>query len=144
MTSQILAEDISWTPWSRLNLQVGFNYVWSELTTPASDVTSAILNAQNNYWMINFNSSFVLNDKTDLNVGYLYYRANNYEDNSSSGVPYGAGAEEHGITAGLVRRISKNIRLSLRYGYYHYTDDTFGGNGNYEAHVLYSSLSYRF
>ena len=27
MTSHIIAQDISWSPWSRLNLQVGFNYV---------------------------------------------------------------------------------------------------------------------
>lgn len=144
MNSHIIAQDISWTPWSRLNLQVGFNYVWSETTTPASDYTQAVLDAQNNYWTFNFNSTFVLDEKTDLNIGYLYYRADNYEDNSPYGVPYGAGAEEHGITAALIRRITKNVQLSLRYGYYTYDDATFGGNQDYQAHVVYSGLRYRF
>ena len=40
----------NWTPWSRLNLQAGFNYVLSDTATPASDVTQAILDARNNYW----------------------------------------------------------------------------------------------
>jgi len=144
MTSQIIAQDVSWTPWSRLNLQVGFNYVLSETKTPASEYTRAILNSQNNYWTLNFSSTFVLDDKTDLSVGYLYYQADDYQDNSNYGVPYGAGADEHGITANIIRRISKNLQLSLRYGYFHYNDVTFGGNDDYTTQLVYSSLRYRF
>ena len=87
--AQIIAQNISYSPWSRLYLQLGFNYVLSETKTPTSDYTAAVLNAQNNYWTLNFNSGFVLNDKTDLNLGYTYYRADNYTDNSTVGVPYG-------------------------------------------------------
>jgi hypothetical protein len=142
--SQIIAQDISWVPWSRLNLQAGFNYVLSETKTPASDYTRAILNAQNNYWTVNFNSTLVLDDKSDLNIGYLYYRANDYEDNSAYGVPYGSGAREQGVTASVSRRITQNIRLTLTYGFFHYDNVTFGGNEDYNAQFVYSSLSYRF
>ncbi|HWI58308.1 MAG TPA: hypothetical protein VNZ22_13860, partial [Bacillota bacterium] len=142
--SHILGQDVSWSPWSRLALQAGFNYVLSDTRTPASEVTQAILNAQNNYWTLNFSSTFVVNDLTDLNLGYFYYRADNYENNSPAGVPLGAGAEEHGVTAGVVRQISKNMRLSLKYGYFHYTDETYGGNQDFDAHMVYSSLRYRF
>ena len=144
MRSHIFAQDVSWTPWSRLNLQAGLNYVWSTTTTPASDYTQAVLDAQNNYWAVNFSSSFVVDDRTDLTLGYLYYRADNYEDNSAFGVPYGAGADEHSVSAGITRRIRDNIRLFLRYGYYHYTDETFGGNENYHAHVGSCSVRYLF
>lgn len=144
MTSHIIAQNISWSPWSRLYLQVGFNYVLSKTETPASDFTQAILDAQNNYWTLNFSSGLVLDDKTDLNLGYFYYQADNYRDNSSVAVPYGAGAEEHGITATLVRRLTKNLRLTLKYGYFHYDDVTSGGNKNYQAHMLFSGLQYRF
>ncbi len=144
MTSHIIAQNISWSPWSRLYLQVGFNYVLSKMETPASDFTQAILDAQNNYWTLNFSSGFVLDDKTDLNLGYSYYRADNYDDNSSVGLPYGAGAEEHGLTATLVRRLTKNLRLTVKYGYFHYEDVTSGGNRNYHAHMLFSGLQYRF
>jgi hypothetical protein len=144
MTSHIIAQNISWTPCSRLYLQLGFNYVLSETRTPASQYTQAILNAQNNYWTLNASSGLVLDDKTDLNVGYFYYRADNYQDNSAIGVPYGAGAEEHGITATFVRRISKNIRLNVKYGYSHYADATSGDRKDYDAHFIFSSLQYRF
>jgi hypothetical protein len=144
MTSHILAQDISWSPWTRLYLQAGFNYVLSETKTPASDVTQAVLNAQNNYWTLNFSSGFILNEKTDLNLAYFYYQADDYQDNSNVGLPLGAGGREHGVTATLTRRISKNLRLSLKYGYYTYDDELSGGNNNYNAHVLYSTLRYRF
>ncbi|HVV71347.1 MAG TPA: hypothetical protein VHI52_07590 [Verrucomicrobiae bacterium] len=144
MRTHILAQDVTWTPWSRLYLQAGLNYVLSTTKTPASDLTQSILNAQNNYWTLNFSSGFVVDDKTDLNLGYFYYQADNYEDNSSVGVPLGAGGHEHGVTATLVRKLSKNVRLSLKYGYYTYDDETFGGNRDYTAHIIYSTLRYRF
>jgi hypothetical protein len=144
MTSHIFAQNVSWSPWSRLYLQAGFNYVASETETPTSDHTQAVLDAQNNYWTLNFNSGLVLDNKTDLHLGFTYYRADNYTDNSTVGMPYGAGAEEHGITATVVRRLAKNLRLSLKCGYFHYEDETSGGNNNFDAHLVYSSLQYRF
>jgi hypothetical protein len=144
MTSHIIAEDITWTPWSRLYLSAGFNYVLSETKTPASEVTQSIINAQNNYWMLNFSSGFVLDDKTDLKLSYFYYQADDYQDISAVGVPYGTGAEEHGITATLTRRISKNIRWLLRYGFFHYQDPLYGGYRDFDAQMVYSSIQYRF
>lgn len=144
INSHILAQDISWIPWSRLSLQASFNYVLSKTQTPVVDYTSAILDSQNNYWTMNYSSTVVLDDKSDLSLGYFYYRADNYSDNSSVGVPYGAGADEHSVTATLTRRIRKNLRLTLRYGYVRYNDATFGGGQDFSSHVLYSSLRYRF
>jgi len=60
MTSQIFAQNVSWSPWSRLSLQAGFNYVVSETKTPASAITQAELNSQNNYWTVTFDSSVVV------------------------------------------------------------------------------------
>jgi hypothetical protein len=149
MTSHIIAQDVGWTPWSRLYLQAGVNYVLSKTETPASnerlgaDLTQAILDARNNYWTFNFSSSLVVDDKTDLNISYFYYEADNYRDNDP-GVPFGAGGWEHGVTATVVRRICSNIRVSLKYGYYNYIDQTSGEHNNYAAHLIYSSLQYRF
>jgi hypothetical protein len=140
LTSHIVALNASWTPWSRLYLQAGVNYVASETDTP----TEAILNAQNNYWTVNFNSGFVVDDKTDLNLGVFYFNADNYENNSLDGLPLGLSAEEYGITATLTRRITERIRLTLRYAYFDYDEATFGGNESFTSHWVYSGLQYRF
>ena len=144
MTSQIFAQNASWSPWSRLCLQAGFNYVVSETTTPASAITQAELNSQNNYWTLTFDSSVVLDDKTDLNLGFVYYQADNYNNNSNVGLPLGAGADAQTLTASLTRRITRNLRVSLKYAWSHYNDWASGGNNNYDAQMVYSSLQYRF
>ncbi len=140
MTSHILAQDVTWTPWSRLYLSGGFNYVLSTTKTPASDATAAILEAENNYWTVNFSTGLVLDDKTDLKVSYFYYQSDNYQDISLNGVPYGAGAQQHGITATLTRRITQNLRWNLKYGFSHYHDELSGGNQDFNAHLVYTSL----
>jgi hypothetical protein len=109
-----------------------------------ANYTKAVLDAQNNYWTLNFNTGLVLDKKSDLNLGYTYYRADNYTDYEPVAASFGSGAEEHGITATVVRRISERVRLTVRYGYYHSEDELSGGNNDYEAHVLFSSLQYRF
>ena len=65
-------------------------------------------------------------------------------DNSAAGVPYGVGAEEHSVTCGLMRKIRENLRVGLKYGFFTWDDQTSGGNNNYAAHLVYSSLQYRF
>jgi hypothetical protein len=144
MTSHIFGQNISWVPCSRLSLQVGGNYVVSKTETPTSRYTQAVLDSQNNYWTVNFNSTVVLDNKTDLNVGYFYYQSDDYLDNSDVGLPLGAEATEHGVTATITRRLTQSLRLNLRYGFFHYEDTPSGGNDDYEAHVLFSSLQYRF
>ena len=143
MHSHIIGQNASWTPLNWLGLQAGFNYVLSTTETPASSYTQSVLNSQNNYWTVNFNSSFVLDDKTDLDVGYFYYYANDYQ-NPADGLALGAGGKEHSVTATLVRRITKNLRLNLKYAYTHYDDMTSDGHYSYDAHLIYSSLQYRF
>jgi predicted porin len=86
----------------------------------------------------------VVDDKTDLNLGFVYYQADNYSNNSKVGLPLGAGADEQSVTATLTRRITRNLRVSLKYAYSHYNDRASGGNNNYNAQMVYSSLQYRF
>ena len=144
MTSHIIAQDVSWIPWSRLSLQAGLNYVLSDTRTPASGVVQGILNAQNNYWTLNFSSVLVVDNKTDLNLSYVYYLSDDHNNDSPLGVPYGAGNQEHSVTATLTRRISKNMRLSFKYGYFRYSDQAYGGNQDFGASLIYATLRYRF
>lgn len=144
MISHILGQNATWMPWRRLYLQAGLNLVWSQTTTPTSDYTQAVLDSQNNYWTASLTSGFALDNKTDLQAQYFYYQADNYVDNSLDGVPYGVGAQEHSVTFGIIRRIRENIRLNLRYGFFTYRDDASAGHNDTDAHLVYSSLQFRF
>ena len=86
----------------------------------------------------------MLDDKTDLSLSYFYYISGDYNNNSPLGVPYGAGSEEHAVTATLTRRLSERLRLALKYGYYRYDDASFGANRDFGANLISASLRYRF
>jgi outer membrane receptor for monomeric catechols len=144
MTSHILSGTVSWTPLNRLYLQAGVNRVWDRTDTPGDETTPAIQDAKNNYWTVTAAIGYALNDKTDLELQYLFYRADNYVDNSAYGLPYGASAEENGITVGLSRRISDRIHWTLKYGFFDGRDTTSGDNTNYQAHLVSTSFRYRF
>ena len=144
MTSHIIAFNAGWVPLSRLSLQLGFNYVLSNVRTPASDYTASVLKTENDYWTLNFNTGIVLDNKTDLNLGYFYYQPDNLQNNYAAGLPLGAAAQEHGVTASLTRRISDHLRLNLRYAFTHLEDFTSGGFNNFQAQLVSSSLQYPF
>jgi hypothetical protein len=147
ITSHIISESVNWTPWARLYMQVSGSYVLSSVDTPASSlpgVTNLVLNGANDYWTVNALAGYALDEKTDLQLQYNYYRADNYVYNSAYSQPFGAGAEEQSITATLTRQITRAIKVSLKYGFFRNQDQTSGGNNNYDAHLVYASMEYRF
>lgn len=145
MTSQIFGQNVSWMPLNWLGLQAGVNYVLSTTETPNADYgySQSVLNAQNNYLTVNANADFVLDDKTDLDVGYFYYHANDFK-NPALGLPYGAGAEQHSVTSTLTRQLTKQLRLTMRFAYSHFNDTANNGYGSYDSYLVSSGLQYRF
>jgi len=146
-TSHIISENVSWTPVSRLYIQAGGSYVLNNLDTPAASsqgINNLVLNSASDYWTLNATAGYALDAKTDVQLQYSYYDADNYMNNSAYSQPYGAGDEQQSITATITRRISKELQLSLKYGFFHNQDETSGGMDNYNAQLVYVSMQYRF
>ena len=146
ISNQVITESVTWNPLARLYLQGDFSYVLNQTKTPAANIVivpgagPTVLNFQNDYWTIGGSAGFLLNDKTEFRVGYMYYRAADYVNNSLAGLPFGADQTENSVTASMSRQLTKNIRLNLQYGYYNYTDGLSGGHNDYQAHSIFSSL----
>jgi hypothetical protein len=148
-TSHILAGSLSWAPCQRFYLQANVNYTLDKTETGANDFIGSatnqiVLPARNDYWNAGGAIGFAVNQKTDLRIQYSYYRADNYVDNSAFSQPYGAGAEEHMVSATLSQQVTRALRWTLHYGFFANRDQTSGGHNNYDAHVVSSSLQYRF
>jgi hypothetical protein len=151
LTSHIFSESISWIPCPRLYVQASVNYALDETDTPANEVVrtngvplNVVLDSVNDYWNASATIGYVLDDKTDLQAQYFYYRADNYVDNSADGQPYGVDAKEHGIIATLSRRLTDRVRWTLKYGFFNNRDRTAGGRNDYDAHLLLTSVQLRF
>jgi predicted porin len=87
---------------------------------------------------------FALDNKTDLTVGYAIYKADTYVDNSRWSQPFGAADETHTVTATLARQLTKQIRGTVQYSYARNRDGASGGQNNYDAHMIYAFMQYRF
>ena len=85
-----------------------------------------------------------MDDRTDLYFDYTYYRADNYIDNSSKNLGYGAGATENFASLVLVRRVNENLVCTFKYAYADSNDDPSAGVKNYTAHLFYGKVQYRF
>ncbi len=147
-TSHIFSQSASWTPLARLYLQGNISYAFQRTETPASSLTGAaanlVQNAENDYWNASTLVGCALTERSDLQAQYYYYRADNYADNSTVGLPYGAGAEQHGVTLTFLNRWRKNLLWKIQYGFFAGHDQTSGGHNDYHAHLVYSSWQYLF
>jgi hypothetical protein len=147
-TAHIISQSLTWVPWSRLFLQGTFSYALDSTTTPSTALTGAaaglVTDARNDYWQAGTALTFVVNDKTDFQANYFFYRANNFINNSGLSMPYGTSARDHAVNAGFTRNFSRALRGSLSYGYFAHSDETSGGLDNYDAHLVFSTITYRF
>jgi hypothetical protein len=150
ITQHVITESINWNPLARFYLQANFSYTFNQTDTPANNISltpltsPTVTNFRNDYWTVTSGAGYIIDNKTDLYADYSFYSANDHFKNAIVAVPYGEGATEHTVSATITRQLTKRIRLQLRYGYYNYRDDTFGGHNNYRAHAIYSSMQFRF
>ena len=148
-TSHIFSQSASWVPWARVYLQAGVSYAFEHTHTPASSLTGAaaglVQNSENSYWTGNALVGYALSDRSDLQAQYFYYRAHNYDaSNAAVGLPFGAGAEQHGVTLSLLNRLTRRLTWKIQYGFFAGHDQTSGSHNDYTAHLAYSSMLYRF
>lgn len=147
-TAHIISQSLTWVPWPRLFWQGTFSYALDSTTTPATSLTGAaaglVTDARNDYWQAGTALTFVVNDKTDFQANYFFYRANNFINNSGLSMPYGTSTRDHAVNAGFIRNFSRTLRGSLSYGYFAHRDEASGGFDNYDAHLVFSTITYRF
>ncbi|MGC2352388.1 MAG: hypothetical protein WA496_03230, partial [Candidatus Udaeobacter sp.] len=159
MTNYMATETLNWNPLPRLYFQESFSYVLNQTKSPVNSIdlievggtatgpvypSPSVIVARNDYWTLTSTAGYLIDDKTEMQLAFTYYRAPDWVNNSVVGMPYGMGASESTASIALGREITKNVRLQLRYTYFNYADETFGGHNNYRAHSIYSGLQIRF
>ncbi|MBI3884343.1 MAG: hypothetical protein HY302_01230 [Opitutae bacterium] len=149
MTSHIIAETLTWNPLNRWYVQGGINVVWDTLRTPASALTGAagglVKNSDANYVDFNLGSGYALDDASDLYFDYsLTQSKDNFVDNSTRTVAYGSEAKRQLASVTWTRKLDRRTSVTLKYAYAKNDDVPSGGFANYEAHLFYGKVQYRF
>lgn len=89
-------------------------------------------------------AGMALDARTNLNIQYSFSLAENFENIASTGLPLGVENQRHAVLASLTRRITDNLSVKLRYGFYNYDDNASDGSDNYSAHLIGATCSMIF
>lgn len=151
-TAHIFSESVTWSPTTRMYVQVSGSYTRDRLESPANFIVAAAAPAgqrvqvsENDYITASGTVGYALTEKTDLTASYSYFLADNYDPSiAATSLPYGAGLEEHVASAGVTYRINKNLQLMGRYAYMTSDDELAGGFADFDAHLLTTTLRWRF
>ncbi|PTY08631.1 hypothetical protein DB347_03375 [Opitutaceae bacterium EW11] len=141
LTSHIISENVTWNPINRLYIVGNVNVVYDSLATPAA---AYVRNSDNNYLNASLGGGYALGKITDVYFDYSFYRANDFTNNASQTLPYGADQKRNVASLTWVRRQSERLLYTVKYSYVSYDDRTSGNRADFNAHVLYGKVQYRF
>lgn len=131
------------TPIPRLYLTGLFSYRDARTRVFDNDSPSTI-NYHGDVYTIMGAAGYAVDNKTDLNIEYLFTRSDNFKDNSSSGLPLGLDNRRHRCFATVSRSITDHLKISFRYGFYLYNEESNDGADDYTAHLLGGALTMSF
>ncbi len=141
LVRHIITQTASWQPTARLNFTGAVNVTWDQLVVPAHRLT---FNSDNNYTTATLGGGYALGKVTDLHLEVNHYRADNYTDNPAVTLPLNAGQMTQSVFFTWVRRQSERLIYTARYGYATNRDGTFGGLNDFDAHLFYGRVQYKF
>ncbi len=133
--ANIYTASVTATPYAGLFLTGMVSYQDVQLETV--DLANApVTTYEGDVLSLSASAGLAIDLRTDLNVQYIYTLSENFEDISDEGLPQGVENQRHAVLANLVRRITDNLSVKLRYGFYSYDDDASDGSDNYTAHLV--------
>ena len=141
LTRHVITQTATWNPTARLYLTGAVNATYDQLQVPRHRLT---MYSDNNYISGTIGAGYALGKVTDLFVDANYHRADNYTDNPTVTLPLNAGQMLQSAFVTWVRRHSERVIYTVKYGYATHRDGTFGGLNDFDAHILYGKVQYKF
>ncbi len=138
--SHIVSQSATWSPTARLYLTANINVTYDQLETPAY---AFVKNGDNNYVNGSLGGGYALAKLDDLYFDYTWFRANNFIDNSATTLPFGLSQKTQQASLTWVRKQTEHLIYTVKYGYLTNRDGSWGLN-DFDAHVLYAKVQYRF
>lgn len=141
LTRHVITQTATWSPTGRLYLTAALNTTFDQLAVPPHRLT---MNSDNNYSSASLGAGYAIGKVTDLYLEANHYRADNYTDNPAVTLPLNAGQKLQSAFLTWVRRHTDRVIYTVKYGYATNRDGTFGGLNDFDAHVVYGKVQYKF
>jgi hypothetical protein len=141
LTRHVLTQTATWNPTARLYFTAAASVTYDQLVVPPHRLT---FNSDNNYTSASLGSGYALGKVTDVFLEANYYRADNFTENRAVTLPLNAGQMTRSAFLTWVRRQSDRLIYTLKYGYATNRDGTFAGLNDFNAHIFYGKVQYKF
>jgi len=155
----MISETIDWNPSRLCYVQLNGNVVFNVISTiyPRAGLTAAtataaafdtnrvLQNSDNNYTTAGLLAGWVLGKRTDAQLQYNQYRANNGNAVlSAMTLPYGVAVSDSSVTLGVKHKFSDRMVGSAKVGYFDHCNDTTGGQTKFRGPVAYAAVEHAF
>ena len=141
LTRHVVTQTATWNPTARLYLSGAVNVTYDQLKVPSHRLT---MNSDNNYTSASLGAGYAIGKVTDIYIDANHYRADNYTDNPAVTLPLNAGQKLQSAFLTWVRQHSDRVIYTVKYGYATSRDGTFGGLNDFDAHIFYGKVQYKF
>jgi len=112
-------------------------------TTTAGEENAAVVPYVGDTWTLNASAGYAINEKTSLNVTYVFSEAG-YGQSNTAGLPLGLDFTRHELLAGIKRQITKNLSGALRYQFSRYVEPSSGTVNDFTANGFFLAFDYRW
>jgi hypothetical protein len=141
MKSHILSQSATWSPAGSYYLTGNVNITYDTLVTPTLAFTQ---NQDNNYVNASLGGGWVVGKLDDVYFDYSWFKANNFIDRSATLIPFGLDQKTQQASVTWVRKQSENLIYTVKYGYVTNRDGTWAGLNDFDAHLIYAKVQYKF
>jgi hypothetical protein len=137
----VLSQSATWSPAGRLYVTGNLNLTYDTLRTPTLQFAQY---QDNNYVNASLACGYAAGKVDDLYLDWSWFRADNFIDRSATLIPFGMGQKTNQASLTWMRKQTAHLIYTFKYGYVGNRDETWAGLNDFDAHVLYARVQYRF
>ncbi len=143
--SHIYTFDVSAQPLSELSTTASFSRQTAVTTTPATSLSSTHIpafHADVNTWLLS--TDYTPKPTVSLTNTLQFSTAENFNDFTASGMPFGADFDQLDVTTGMTWALAAETSLRMEYAFYSYVPGSLAEVGGYHAHVVWLEVTKTF
>ncbi|HEY4416021.1 MAG TPA: c-type cytochrome domain-containing protein [Verrucomicrobiae bacterium] len=129
------------TPFRQWYFSGAFTYSDSRVTT-ADNGDPSIVPYQGSIYTANVAATYAINEKTGLQLAYVFSSADYAENNAAAGIPAGLNYTHSDVIIGLTRKITKRLSGALHYEYSQYHEPSGGNVNDFHAQGIFAAFVY--
>lgn len=141
-TANAISFNASVQPIHRLLVSGTFSFQDARTVTAANNAPS-VAPYEGSIYSLLLNATFFWNDRTDVQLGYVFSYSDFTKSNDADTVPLGILYHWNGVQVGVRRKLSARMDGTLRYGWFRYTEPTSGTYRDYTAQMILATLTIR-